>query len=253
MPDASGSVIKELIKACGATDMDKLSYTNHNIRASINAIIGYSQILKESLHQCAKLDANELEYNVDQIISRSWRLLELINRITNPTPCRYRTDNITRKKGRFDENNPLLTDDPAEHTMHGKTSKSPEIIKINLDYDSGSQGSLLEALKISEQQCLSIMKAMIIRDIDAFASDIIRIGNTYQSTAITKWGQALKEHTANFNKNEIELMMQWFPEIVGNVENRQPGKTDIRIINSKPTIVPKDAAAKQINVTKPAK
>ena len=72
---------------------------------------------------------------------------------------------------------------------------------------------------------------MIVRDVEAFGADMVRIGKAYRSTAISKWGHVLKEHTANFNKNEMELMMQWFPEIALNVKNRQPGETDIRMIH----------------------
>lgn len=203
----------------------------HDIRASINAILGYSEIMKASLDDDQPLDAGNLAGDVDQIISRCWCLLNLINCGAALDGLANRPYDGLQKESFFDENHPSLKADPAKPSMPKKTSKSREIIKVKLDYDIASRPSLLEALKKAEKQCFSIMNAMIIRDVDAFGADIVRIGNTYKSCAIVKWGLALKEHTANFNKNEIELMMQWFPEIVLNVENRQPGETDIKMIN----------------------
>lgn len=202
----------------------------HDIRASINAILGYSEIMKESLNDGEPLDAKKLAGDVDQIISRSWCLLNLINHGAAVDDIGNRPYNFLRKEAFFDENHPALKNNPTQLSMKKKTSKSKDIIKVKLDYDLTSHSSLLEALREAEKQCFSIMKAMIIRDVDAFGADIIRIGNTYKSSAIAKWGLALKEHTANFNKNEMEQMMQWFPEIVLNVESRRPGETDIKII-----------------------
>lgn len=195
----------------------------HNIRASINAILGYAQVLKESLQKGHTPDKGMVGDHVDHIISRGWRLLNSFDRVV--TPVGSKNDSC------FDENNPFLTDDPTKHAQNGKNSKSSEIIKVKLDYDIKSHPLLLAELKKAERKCLSIMKTMIIRDVDAFGADVVHIGNRFQSSAITKWGETLKEHTTNFNKNEMELMMQWFPEIVLNVENRQPGKADIKMIH----------------------
>jgi hypothetical protein len=202
----------------------------HDIRASINAILGYLEIMKETMNDGQPLDAEKLSGDVDQIISRSWYLLNLINHGAALNSLGNRPCNHLQKEIFFDANHPAIKDNPAQFSKQEKTSKSREIIKVKLDYDMASHSGLLEALKKAEKQCFSIMKAMIIRDVDAFGADIVRIGNTYKSSAIAKWGLALKEHTANFNKNEMELMMQWFHEIVLNVESRQPGQTDIKII-----------------------
>jgi hypothetical protein len=203
----------------------------HNIRASINAILGYAQILKESLPKGHTPDGGKVEDHADHIISRGWRLLNSFDRVVTPVGSKNGPEDSSKNGSCFDENNPFLTDDPTKHAQNGKNSKSSEIIKIKLDYDIKSHPLLLAALKKAEQKCLSIMKTMIIRDVDAFGADVVHIGNRFQSSAITKWGETLKEHTTNFNKNEMELMMQWFPEIVLNVENRQPGKADIKMIH----------------------
>ena len=116
-------------------------------------------------------------------------------------------------------------------SLPDKMFKSQEITIIKLDYDIRSRSGLIKALKEAEQKCLVIMKTMIIRDIDAFGADIAQIGDRFQSSALAKWGETLKKHTTNFNKNEMEQMMQWFPEIVLNVEKREPGKSDIKMIH----------------------
>lgn len=196
--------------------------TAHDLRSGLNAIIGYSEILKDALvgHQC--LTADQVAEYVDHIISRSWRLLTSINHISasrTAPPCPS------------DENWPFMAGCPTKHSGQGGKNNPLEIISVQLDYDIESRNSLLEALKKAEHQCLNIMKAMIIREVDAFGATIIQIGNTFQSAAIKKWGQALKTHAANFNKQEMELMMQWFPEIVLNVETEKPGKTAIKMID----------------------
>jgi len=222
---------QESVKAQSLAKRIPSKRTTHTIRASINAILGYSQILKESLPKGHILDGDKVANHVDQIISRGWCLLNSFDQVAKPVGSKDRPKESSKGESRFNGNNLLVTDDPTKHALNGKTSKSPEIIKVKLDYDIKLRPRLLAALKKAEQKCLSIMKTMIIRDVDAFGADVVHIGNRFQSSAITKWGETLKEHTTNFNKNEMELMMQWFPEIVLNVENRQPGKADIKMIH----------------------
>jgi putative methionine-R-sulfoxide reductase with GAF domain len=205
--------------------------TIHNIRASINAILGYSQILKESLPNTHMSDGNNVvQDHLDQIILRVWDLLNSFDRIVTSVGSKNGPENCSKKNRRLDENNLLLTDGSVKHTQNGNNFKSSEIIKVKLDYDIKFHPYLLAALKKAEQKCLSIKKTMIIREVDAFGTDVACIGNRFQSSAITRWGETLKEHSTNFNKKEMELMMQWFPEIVLNVANRQPGKADIKMI-----------------------
>ena len=203
----------------------------HDIRASINAILGYSQLLKASLDNDGLQVAGEISEHVDHIISRSWHLLNTFNRVVKPVGSKKISEESSQMDGRFEGNNSLLTDDSAKYALLGKTSKAREITKIKLDYDIRSRSGLLKALKKAEQKCLAIMKTMIIRDIDAFGADIAQIGNRFQSSALKKWGETLKEQSTSFNKNKMEQMIRWFPEIVRNVENREPGKSEIKIVH----------------------
>lgn len=196
--------------------------TAHDFRSGINAIIGYSEMLQDALVGHQRLTTDRVVEYIDHIISRSWRLLTSINHISDASrtaPCPSDGDRV------------FTAGSPAKHTGQGGKNTPLEIISVQLDYDIESRDSLLEALKKAERQCLRIMKAMIIREVEAFGTTIVQIGNTFQSAAIKKWGQALKTHAANFNKKEMELMMQWFPEIALNVETGNPGETAIKMID----------------------
>jgi hypothetical protein len=203
----------------------------HDIRASINAILGYSQLLKASLSNDGRQAEGEISEHIDQIISRSWRLLNTFNRDVKPIGSKKRPAANSQIDSCFEGNGSLLADDSGQSALPDKMFKSQEITIIKLDYDIRSRSGLIKALKEAEQKCLVIMKTMIIRDIDAFGADIAQIGDRFQSSALAKWGETLKKHTTNFNKNEMEQMMQWFPEIVLNVEKREPGKSDIKMIH----------------------
>ena len=124
----------------------------HDIRASINAILVYLEILKESLHDSQPLDGRTLAGNVDQIISRSWHLLTLINRGISPDGFGNRPGGRQRKGSRFNRCSLLLTNDSGKYPLAGTLSKSPKIIKVRLDYDLESRSALLEALKKAEQR-----------------------------------------------------------------------------------------------------
>ncbi len=198
--------------------------TAHDIRASINAILGYSQVMKDALSENQRPSADLTADCVEQIISRCWRLLTLINSAFSPVPCNisayghHLVDN--RGKGGADS-----------HQKAGNIGISKEILNIGLDYNIELHRQLLEALKNAEQRYHSIMKVMIVREIDEFGTLIVQIGETFQSRAIKEWGLALRRHTANFDKNKIQQMMQWFPEMVQGVEKLRPGEADIRLIN----------------------
>jgi hypothetical protein len=210
---------KEAEKAQTSIDHMITAKKAHDIRASINAILGYSQLIKTSVNKKCMRAEGDMSEHVDQIISRSWHLLNTFNGVVKPVDSKKISSKSSQTHGCFEKNNALLR------------SKSQEITKIKLDYDIRSRSGLIKALKEAEQKCLVIMKTMIIRDIDAFGADIARIGDRFQSSALAKWGETLKKHTTNFNKNEMEQMMQWFPEIVLNVEKREPGKSDIKMIH----------------------
>jgi signal transduction histidine kinase len=203
----------------------------HDIRAAINAILGYSQLLQAALNNDGIQAEGEIAEYLDQIMSRSWHLLNTFNRVVKPIGSKKRPAENSQIDRYFEKNKSLLTDDAAQYALPDKTSKAQEITSVKLDYDIRSHSDLLEALKKAEQKYLVIMKTMIISDIDAFGAAIAQIGSAFRSSALTKWGETLKAHSANFNKNEMEQMMRWFPEIVRNVEKRQPGRREIKMIH----------------------
>lgn len=96
----------------------------HDIRASINAILVYLEILKESLHDSQPLDRRTLAGNVDQIISRSWHLLTLINRGISPDGFGNRPGGRQRK-GRRLNGHSLCEDISGPKEPHTSEQSSP--------------------------------------------------------------------------------------------------------------------------------
>jgi hypothetical protein len=205
--------------------------TVHDIRSSINSILGHSQLLKTSIDNAHLSDKCSFTEHLDHIISRSWNLLNSFNSVVEPDDFGKGTEKNYRINNSFDRNNSFIKIPSTKHALSGNPSKSSEIKKIKLDYEINSRERLIKVLKKADQKRLSISKTMIIREINSFGAYIVQIGNIFHSNAIIKWGETLKEHTTNFNKNEMKLMMQWFPEIIFKVENWQPGKTEIKMIN----------------------
>jgi PAS domain S-box-containing protein len=124
----------------------------------------------------------------------------------------------------FDEMKRFLSHQSIEKPK--KTPLNKSVTTIPLDVNERPQ--LVEALKKAEKRRCRVVKTMIIRDVEEFASEIVSAGQLYGSNAISKWGRRLKEYAVNFSKQKIEVMMRSYPDLVEKVET---GATQIELMN----------------------
>lgn len=198
------------------------SKRQHDIRSSINAIIGYADFLKASVNETPPIDPQTASNHLDEIQHRGRLLLEAINAIFDSPKRILNQSGGTHQVKPPSDLNAGITEKPSSPAATQKM-----IIKIDYALDSWTQ--LVTALKKAEHQWHSIRRAMIIQDIENFGMHIIRMGDQFQSSAIESWGRKLREHTVNLDKTKIETTFQLFPEIVLKVQERKPGELEIEL------------------------
>jgi len=69
------------------------------------------------------------------------------------------------------------------------------------------------------EKWISVKSRMINSEILEFAEQIIDLGNKYNSTLISNWGNELSKQIKNFDIENLTKSIEFFPELIKKISN----------------------------------